>query len=57
MSNPGEIIRQDVLMGPIVAAGRIVLPLLFVIGLLFLFASIKKCEACGKILFWRKSLN
>ncbi|MEO5341012.1 MAG: hypothetical protein H7837_10955 [Magnetococcus sp. MYC-9] len=57
MNNPGEIIKQDVLMGPVVAAGRIVLPLLFVIGLLCLFANIKKCESCGKVLFWRKTRN
>ena len=56
-NNPGEIIRQDVLMGPIIATSRIVIPLLFVIGVLYLFASIKKCESCGKILFWRKTRN
>ncbi|MBF0584751.1 MAG: hypothetical protein HQL80_11040 [Magnetococcales bacterium] len=54
MNNPGEIIKQDVLMGPIIATSRIVIPLIFVIGLLCLFANIKKCDACGKILFWKK---
>ncbi len=57
LNNPGEIIRQDVLMGPIIAAGRIVVPLLFSIGLLFLFANIKKCKHCGKILFWKRPRN
>ncbi|MEO5362099.1 MAG: hypothetical protein H7838_00530 [Magnetococcus sp. DMHC-8] len=55
MNNPGEIIRQDVLMGPVIAAGRIVVPLLVVIGALCLFANVKKCKSCGKILFWRRS--
>ena len=53
MNNPGEIIKQNVLMGPIIAASRIIIPLLFVIALLFLFARIKKCTSCGKILFWK----
>ena len=55
MSNPGELIRRDVLMGPIIATGRVVVPLFLVIGAVYLLASIKKCRACGKILFWRKS--
>ena len=54
LDNPGEMIKKDVLMGPIVAAGRIVIPLVIFIGGLCLFASIKKCKSCGKILFWRK---
>ncbi|MEO5353838.1 MAG: hypothetical protein H7835_11605 [Magnetococcus sp. XQGC-1] len=56
-NNPGEIIRQDVLMGPIIATSRIVIPLILVVGVLYLFANIKKCESCGKILFWRRSRN
>ena len=54
LNNPGEIIKQDVLMGPIIATGRIVIPLVIVIGVLYWFASIKQCKACGKIFFWRK---
>lgn len=57
LNNPGEIIREDVLMGPIIATGRIVVPLLFVVGMIYLFAGIKKCRSCGKILFWRKNLQ
>ena len=53
LNNPGEIIRKDVLMGPIIATGRVVIPLFFVVGMLYLFAGIKKCKSCGKILFWR----
>lgn len=57
LNNPGEIIRQDVLMGPIIATGRIVVPLILVIGMLFLFSNIKKCKSCGKVLFWKSKLQ
>ncbi|MBF0098923.1 MAG: hypothetical protein HQM04_12565 [Magnetococcales bacterium] len=54
LNNPGELIRQDVVMGPIIAAGRIVVPLAVLVGLLYFFANVRKCESCGKIFFWRK---
>ncbi|WP_130471822.1 hypothetical protein [Candidatus Magnetaquicoccus inordinatus] len=57
LNNPGELIKQDVTMGPIVAAGRIVVPLIIVVGVLYFFANLRKCESCGKILFWKKNRN
>ncbi len=54
LNNPGELIKQDVVMGPIIATGRVVLPLIILIGVLYLFANLRKCESCGKILFWKK---
>ncbi|MEO5333817.1 MAG: hypothetical protein H7839_17530 [Magnetococcus sp. YQC-5] len=56
-NNPGELIRNDVLLGPIIATGRIVIPLFFTLGLIYFLATIKKCQACGKILFWKKSIK
>lgn len=55
LNNPGEVIKEDVLMGPIIATSRIVVPLFFAIGLIILFARLRKCKSCGKILFWRKN--
>ncbi len=57
LNNPGEMIREDVLMGPIIATSRIIIPLFFVMGVLYFLASIKKCKSCGKILFWIKKKN
>lgn len=53
LSNPGEIIRQDVRLGPVIAAGRIVVPLFMTIGAFYLIAQIKRCKHCGKILMGR----
>lgn len=54
-NNPGELIRQDVRLGPVIAASRVFIPLFAVMGVIFLLAGIKKCKACGKIFFWRKN--
>ncbi len=56
-NNPGELIRNDLLFGPIIAAGRILVPLFLTLGVIYALANIKKCKACGKILFWRKPQN
>lgn len=56
-NNPGELIRNDVLLGPIIATGRIVIPLFFTLGLIYFLATIKKCQACGKIMFWKKRIH
>lgn len=55
LNNPGELIRNDLLFGPIIATCRIVIPLFLTLGVLYILANIKKCQACGKILFWKKS--
>ncbi|MBF0125647.1 MAG: hypothetical protein HQM02_00395 [Magnetococcales bacterium] len=54
LNNPGELIRNDLLFGPIIAAGRIVIPMFITLGVIHSLANIKKCRACGKILFWKK---
>ncbi|MBF0438509.1 MAG: hypothetical protein HQL93_05235 [Magnetococcales bacterium] len=53
-NDPGELIRNDLLLGPIIATGRIVIPLFFTLGVIYLLANITKCRACGRILFWKK---
>ena len=55
MNAPGDLIREDVRFGPIIAASRIFVPLFFVIGGVYFLGNIKKCGACGKIFFWRKT--
>lgn len=55
LTAPGELIRNDVHLGPIIAASRIFVPLFLVIGGLYLLGNVKKCHACGKIFFWRQS--
>lgn len=54
LNNPGEVIREDVRLGPVIAASRIVIPLFLTIGLLVLLAKVKKCKVCGKIFIWRR---
>lgn len=54
LNNPGDIIREDVRLGPVIAASRIVIPLFVTIGMLVLLAKVKKCTVCGKIFIWRK---
>ncbi|MBF0293800.1 MAG: hypothetical protein HQL96_01310 [Magnetococcales bacterium] len=53
--NPGELIRHDLVFGPIIATCRIVIPLFLTLGVVYWLATIKKCHTCGKILFWKKS--
>ncbi|MBF0418835.1 MAG: hypothetical protein HQL78_01570 [Magnetococcales bacterium] len=53
-SNHADLIREDVRIGPIVAAARILLPLFSVIGVVYYLANVKKCAHCGKILFWKR---
>ncbi|MBF0340531.1 MAG: hypothetical protein HQL95_06140 [Magnetococcales bacterium] len=57
LDNPGELIRNDLQFGPIIAASRIIIPLFITLGCIHLLASITKCQACGKILFWKKRPN
>ncbi|MBF0626634.1 MAG: hypothetical protein HQL91_00285 [Magnetococcales bacterium] len=57
LDNPGELIRNDLLLGPIIAASRIIIPLFLTLGVIHLLANVTKCEACGKILFWKKRLS
>ncbi|MBF0213876.1 MAG: hypothetical protein HQM00_10005 [Magnetococcales bacterium] len=54
MNNPGELIRNDLLFGPIIAVVRIIVPLFLTLGVIHVLANVTKCEACGKILFWKK---
>ncbi|MEG3640512.1 hypothetical protein [Magnetococcus sp. PR-3] len=49
----GSIISDDAAMGPVVAAVIIILPIFIILGLVYYMAHVKKCEACGKILWWR----
>lgn len=56
-NNPGELIRNDLLLGPIIATGKIVIPLFITLGVIYFLANIKKCRACGKILFWTKRVK
>ncbi len=57
LSAPGELIREDVHLGPIIAASRIFVPLFAVIGGIYFLGNIKKCDSCGKIFFWRKKAS
>ncbi|MBF0309769.1 MAG: hypothetical protein HQL56_09595 [Magnetococcales bacterium] len=51
-----ELIRQDVRLGPVLAAVRVLVPLFLTMAFIYFLASIRKCQACGKILFWRRSV-
>ncbi|MBF0422720.1 MAG: hypothetical protein HQL73_06990 [Magnetococcales bacterium] len=53
-SNHADLIREDVRIGPVIAAIRILLPMFAVIGVVHYIANIKKCAHCGKILFWKR---
>ncbi|HIJ85188.1 MAG: hypothetical protein HW380_1551 [Magnetococcales bacterium] len=53
-SNHADLIREDVRMGPMIAALRIILPLFVAIGLVYYLATVKKCAHCGKIMFWKR---
>ncbi|MBF0147464.1 MAG: hypothetical protein HQL84_14950 [Magnetococcales bacterium] len=53
-SNHADIIREDVRMGPMIAALRIILPMFVCIGLIYFLANVKKCTHCGKIMFWKR---
>lgn len=57
MNDPGRLIKQDLLLGPVIAAGRILVPIFITIGLVSLVSRFKKCAACGKILFWRGQMD
>lgn len=57
MSDVDDLIREDNRLGPVIAASRIIVPLFGVIGVAYLLGSIKKCEACGKVFFWRNNKN
>ncbi|MBF0609747.1 MAG: hypothetical protein HQL55_01320, partial [Magnetococcales bacterium] len=50
LNNPDELIRQDVRLGPVIAAGRIVVPLFLTVGVMYMISQIKQCKHCGKIL-------
>ncbi|MBF0136569.1 MAG: hypothetical protein H7833_13410 [Magnetococcus sp. DMHC-1] len=52
--NPGEIIREDVRLGPVIAASRILIPIFATVGVVYFLSTVKKCEACGRILFWKQ---
>lgn len=52
--NVDQLIREDVRLGPVIAAGRVILPVFAAIGAIYYLAGVKKCAACGKILFWRR---
>ena len=52
--SPGELIRQDVRLGPVIAATKIIVPIFLTLGILYFLASVKVCKRCGKIIFWRK---
>ncbi|MBF0454381.1 MAG: hypothetical protein HQL72_06125 [Magnetococcales bacterium] len=54
MSDVDDLIRENSRMGPIIAASRIIVPLFGVMGVFYLLSNIRKCEACGKVFFWRK---
>lgn len=54
MNDPGLLIKQDLLMGPVIATARIVVPLFLTIFVLSLIARFRKCPDCGKI-FFRKN--
>lgn len=53
LGNPGEIIRQDVRMGPAIAAAKVLVPLFITLGGIVFLASLKKCKSCGKVLMFR----
>lgn len=48
------LIRNDVTLGPIIAATKIVIPIFLAVAFIYWLASVKKCKACGKILFWKQ---
>ncbi|MBF0272338.1 MAG: hypothetical protein HQL98_09780 [Magnetococcales bacterium] len=54
LDNPGDLIRNDLLYGPIIAASRIIIPLFLTLGVIHFLANVSQCKACGKILFWKK---
>jgi hypothetical protein len=54
LDSPGEMIRSDVRLGPVIAASKIIIPIFVIIGLIYYLASIKVCRTCGRILFWKK---
>lgn len=49
LSDPGEIIRQDVRTGPAIAAAKVLVPLFLSLAFITFLAKIKKCKHCGKI--------
>ncbi|MBF0153004.1 MAG: hypothetical protein HQL64_04610 [Magnetococcales bacterium] len=53
-NNPGEVIRQDVRLGPVIAASRVLIPLFATVGLVYFLSTVKKCDVCGRILFWKQ---
>ncbi|GAB0057221.1 hypothetical protein SIID45300_01544 [Candidatus Magnetaquicoccaceae bacterium FCR-1] len=53
LDNPGELIRNDLQFGPVIAASRIIVPLFITLGIIHLLANVTKCKTCGKIRFWR----
>ncbi|MBF0109062.1 MAG: hypothetical protein HQL76_07805 [Magnetococcales bacterium] len=56
-SNYADLIREDVRMGPMIAAVRILFPMFAVIGLIYYLATVKKCAHCGKIMFWKRRVH
>ncbi len=55
--DPAKLIREDVRVGPMIAASKIFIPILVAFGVLYYLASIKKCKHCGKIFFLKKSVE
>ncbi|MBF0284503.1 MAG: hypothetical protein HQL51_08600 [Magnetococcales bacterium] len=55
LNDPGEIIRQDLRFGPMIAAGKILLPLFLTIFTITFLARVRKCKSCGKLMFWRRT--
>ncbi|MBF0426096.1 MAG: hypothetical protein HQL66_09810 [Magnetococcales bacterium] len=53
-NNVAEVIREDVRLGPVIAATRVLIPLFATVGLIYFLSTVKKCEACGRILFWKQ---
>ncbi|MBF0190825.1 MAG: hypothetical protein HQL99_06690 [Magnetococcales bacterium] len=57
LDNPGDLIRHDLLYGPIIAASRIIIPLFLTLGVIHVLANVSRCKVCGKILFWKKDAS
>ncbi|MGN7613151.1 hypothetical protein ACQZV8_13830 [Magnetococcales bacterium HHB-1] len=55
LSDSSQILQQDALYGPLIAASKIFLPLFFTLGLVYFLSGVKKCAICGKIFLWRKN--
>ncbi|MBF0124918.1 MAG: hypothetical protein HQL60_06255 [Magnetococcales bacterium] len=53
LDDPGEVIRNDVRFGPFIAAGRVLVPLFVAMGVVYFLSGVRRCQACGKIFFWR----